>query len=85
MRRPPGVDQAAHAAPDMPARELSRVGPPVRNVFVKAPSQAGGRSSCTATLRRSGQKSFGFTSGEVNRNHMVPVSLPGMRMDPGET
>lgn len=31
--RPPGVDQAAHAAPDMPVRELSRVGPPVWNFF----------------------------------------------------
>jgi hypothetical protein len=33
--RPPGVDHAAHAPPDMPMRELGRVGPPVWNVLVR--------------------------------------------------
>jgi hypothetical protein len=31
--RPSGVYQATHTTPDMPVWELSRVGPPVRNVF----------------------------------------------------
>ena len=30
---PPGVHQAADTAPDMPVRELSGIGPPVRDVF----------------------------------------------------
>jgi hypothetical protein len=30
--RPPGVDKAAHALPDVPVRELGRVRPPVRDI-----------------------------------------------------
>jgi hypothetical protein len=32
--RPPGVHQATHAAPDMPLRELVRIGPPIRSFLV---------------------------------------------------
>src|SRR6185437_16757747 len=33
--RPPGVDQAAHALPDVPVRELGRVRPPVWDILVR--------------------------------------------------
>src|SRR5215468_8748315 len=33
--RPPGIDQAAHALPDVPVRELGRVRPPVRDILVR--------------------------------------------------
>lgn len=32
---PSRVNQAAHASPDMPVRELGGVGPPVRHVLVQ--------------------------------------------------
>jgi hypothetical protein len=33
--RPPGVDQTAHASPDVPIRELGSVRPPVWNLLVR--------------------------------------------------
>ena len=33
--RPPGIDQAAHALPDVPVRELGRVRPPVRDILMR--------------------------------------------------
>jgi hypothetical protein len=33
--RPPGIDQAAHAPPDAPVRELGRGRPPVRDILVR--------------------------------------------------
>src|SRR5262249_40040528 len=33
--RSPGIDQAAHALPDVPVRELGRVWPPVRDILVR--------------------------------------------------
>jgi hypothetical protein len=34
--RPPGIDQAAHALPDVPVRELGRVRPPVRDILMRS-------------------------------------------------
>src|SRR5215475_14891697 len=33
--RSPGIDQAAHAQPDVPVRELGRVWPPVRDILMR--------------------------------------------------